>query len=521
MVQDGGKEEEKLEFTAEGEAIGYISLDQARVLALRHARDNTDFYGRRYGNQDLAWDVLDEQEREDYYYIRLSYRPVRGFRGQPGVELFTIDKMGPIELRQILVEPQPEFRLRLALSAVGLLAAVGGIVGGLAASGVFSTSPASPDQLLVTEAPAAVSVSVVPDAPAQLLSPGGDVTVDLPLGSVEKGAELRYQPLSSDQIPPLTSGFLLSGRPFDLSVTTVKQQASGTISLARPITITVRLSDRDIALAGGVESNLILQHYKDDVGWTSLSTLVDFTSSTARAQVDSLSLFALTIRERATAQVPGLAATATPSTDNTPTPSSAPLAAATPTTGPIPTVPSTPTPATAPVATPTPLAIATPIPVPVPTPTPLPQYLLETAISPEDQGSVETLPESDDGNYPIGTVVAVTAQCNLGFLLWAGDIPSGESRFSDTISVPMDRERVLVALCARPTPTPTPAPTATPSPRYKLSINSFEIGPGQGTLSVGNGTIVLSQAPDDEGTYVFGAELTLTADTGGIGAQVF
>ena len=147
MDQDEGKEEEKLEFTAEGEALGYISLDQARVLALRHARDNTDFYGRRYGNQDLAWDVLDEQEREDYYYIRLSYRPVRDFRGQPGVELFTIDKMGPIELRQILADPQPEFRLRLILSAAGLLAAVGGIVAGLAASGVFSKSPALTDQL--------------------------------------------------------------------------------------------------------------------------------------------------------------------------------------------------------------------------------------------------------------------------------------------------------------------------------------------------------------------------------------
>ena len=377
----------------------------------------------------------------------------------------------------------------------------------------------------MTEAPAAVSVAVVPDAPAQLLSPGGDVTVDLPLSSVEIGAELLYQPVESDQMPPLTGGFILGEKLFDLSVTSQQQVATRAVSLARPITITVRLSDRDIALAGGVESNLLLQHYKDDVGWTSLPTCVDFASSTARAQVDSLSLFALTIRERATTQVPGLAATATPSADTTPTPSSAPLAEATPTTGPIPTVPSTPIPATAPVATPTPLAIATPIsvptPVPVPTPTPLPRYLLETAISPEDQGSVETLPESDDGNYPIGTVVAVAAQCNLGFLLWAGDIPSGESRVSDTISLPMDRERVLVALCARPTPTPKPAPTATPSPRYKLSINSFEIGPGQGTLAVGNGTIVLSQPPDEDGTYVFGTELTLTADIGGIGAQVF
>lgn len=44
MAQDEGKkEEEKFDFTSEGEVLGYISLDQARVLAVQHARENTDF----------------------------------------------------------------------------------------------------------------------------------------------------------------------------------------------------------------------------------------------------------------------------------------------------------------------------------------------------------------------------------------------------------------------------------------------------------------------------------------------
>ena len=34
------KEEEKFDFTPEGEALGYISLDQARVFAMRNAREN-------------------------------------------------------------------------------------------------------------------------------------------------------------------------------------------------------------------------------------------------------------------------------------------------------------------------------------------------------------------------------------------------------------------------------------------------------------------------------------------------
>ena len=37
MAEDQGKEEEKFDFTGEGEAVGYISLAQAGVLALQTA----------------------------------------------------------------------------------------------------------------------------------------------------------------------------------------------------------------------------------------------------------------------------------------------------------------------------------------------------------------------------------------------------------------------------------------------------------------------------------------------------
>jgi hypothetical protein len=176
-----------------------------------------------------------------------------------------------------------------------------------------------------------------------------------------------------------------------------------------------------------------------------------------------------------------------------------------------------------PVSTPAALATAIPVPTATLSPTPVAEYLLETAISPEDWGSVEVVPQSNDGRYSSGTVIAVTAQCNLGFVSWAGEVPEGASTFYDSVTLTMDRDRVIVALCARPTPTPTPtpAPTPTPSPRYPLSINEFTIGAGQNNLAVGNGTIVLSQPPDADGTYVRNTELTLLADTGGVSALVF
>ena len=113
-------------FNPEGEAVGYLSLDQARVLAIQHARDNTDFYGRGYRRKELAWQVVSSEEGEDHHDIRLSFRPVHGFTGEPGVEHFLIDKAGPIRLRQILVEPKRRPRPALLVVSGGLLVLLAG-----------------------------------------------------------------------------------------------------------------------------------------------------------------------------------------------------------------------------------------------------------------------------------------------------------------------------------------------------------------------------------------------------------
>ncbi len=80
-------------------------MHQARDIALAHARENLDIYGRRYRWQELIWEVLNQEELEDAYHVRLSYQPARGFRGEPGVEQFTIDRTGPVRSRRIVSEP--------------------------------------------------------------------------------------------------------------------------------------------------------------------------------------------------------------------------------------------------------------------------------------------------------------------------------------------------------------------------------------------------------------------------------
>ena len=79
-----GNQEDKLDFGSSGAAWGYISLDQARVLALQHARDNRELYGR-YAEQELAWDVISADETDEpRWHQPGQYNESSGQGGNPG-----------------------------------------------------------------------------------------------------------------------------------------------------------------------------------------------------------------------------------------------------------------------------------------------------------------------------------------------------------------------------------------------------------------------------------------------------
>ena len=137
MVEHGGEQDEsKLDFDSAGEAVAYISLEQARVLALQHARDNRDFYGR-YAGSGLVWDVIGAEETEDFYEVRLSYLPAGSFRCA-GVEQFTIDKTGPIEFRQIVNHPRRPRRRATIFAFAFVVVVAAAAMGGLLATGALT-----------------------------------------------------------------------------------------------------------------------------------------------------------------------------------------------------------------------------------------------------------------------------------------------------------------------------------------------------------------------------------------------
>ena len=126
------------------------------MLALQHARDNREFYGRRYSRRELLWEAVSTEVTEDYYEVRLSYCPGAGFRGEPGVKQITVDKTGPIEFRQIIIQPQPSSRrVAYVLAFAVVLAATAAALGGLIASGALTIAGDA-------STPLTTSVSITP-----------------------------------------------------------------------------------------------------------------------------------------------------------------------------------------------------------------------------------------------------------------------------------------------------------------------------------------------------------------------
>jgi len=132
MSEEPGKEEEKFDFTAEGE--GYISLDEARVFAMQTASSVPGNYGRSFRGVAMVFEVESLEETDDFYEVTLSFRPQGNFDGTPGQEQFVVGKEGTISVRQVLASPAskgggfPVLPVGIGLVVVGAIAAIGVVI---------------------------------------------------------------------------------------------------------------------------------------------------------------------------------------------------------------------------------------------------------------------------------------------------------------------------------------------------------------------------------------------------------
>ena len=62
MAQEEGKKEEQFGFDAAGEALGYISLEQARLVAMQAARENPGNYGPQLARTRMVFQLVEQEE---------------------------------------------------------------------------------------------------------------------------------------------------------------------------------------------------------------------------------------------------------------------------------------------------------------------------------------------------------------------------------------------------------------------------------------------------------------------------
>ena len=124
VAEEEEKKEDKFDFDPAGETMGYVSLKQARVLAMRTARDDPGNYGARFAGVRMVFDVVEQEDGEDYYVVTLSFRPEGDFAGAPGREQFFIEKEGVVAHRQVRGLPRGKGRLPVPAIAGGIAAAV-------------------------------------------------------------------------------------------------------------------------------------------------------------------------------------------------------------------------------------------------------------------------------------------------------------------------------------------------------------------------------------------------------------
>ena len=180
---EGKKEEEKPELTLAGETLGYISLDQARILAMRTAREAPGDYGRRFRNVPMAFELVEANETEDYYEVTLSLRPQGAFTGTQSQEQFFIEKEGDVAVRQVLSLPEVAGGRHFPVipAAIGLvvvvIVAVAGVVfatggGGGDGEPTASVTPGPAISTPLSGVPSSASDTGAPPTETPMATPG-------------------------------------------------------------------------------------------------------------------------------------------------------------------------------------------------------------------------------------------------------------------------------------------------------------------------------------------------------------
>ena len=169
----------------------------------------------------------------------------------------------------------------LAIFAFLPLVLLGGLLAALIATGVLSLKPASDGKgALEALLLGPVGVTITGKDRVELRSADGLVMVAIPAGSVSSLITLYYRESSPSDAPRLPAGYISTGRFFDLSARPVDAN-NGPARFRQTLTITMKIGQGDLALAGTDYSRFFIQHYDTATqSWDVLTTTADLLAST-------------------------------------------------------------------------------------------------------------------------------------------------------------------------------------------------------------------------------------------------
>lgn len=122
MAQNPPATPEEVESAASAEGS---SLSAAEQIAIAHAQDHKEAYGRKWRKKDLTWTVINAEPLDDGgVRVRLTYRPAGGFKGRSGEEYMTVAPNREVTGRTQVHSPQESFPwLLAAISLASVVAA--------------------------------------------------------------------------------------------------------------------------------------------------------------------------------------------------------------------------------------------------------------------------------------------------------------------------------------------------------------------------------------------------------------
>jgi hypothetical protein len=116
----------------------------------------------------------------------------------------------------------------------------------------------------------------------------GQVTVEFPVGIVSDKAAVIIEQLPASSLPAPIGGFEIGDTYFVVEV--VNNDGTTMHTLAQEVTVIVKYSDDDVAVAGGNPDDLVLAYYDEAAGkWTELDTIVNLNDRILSTTADHLS----------------------------------------------------------------------------------------------------------------------------------------------------------------------------------------------------------------------------------------